>query len=777
MSARLAEDVVNNVVNMKGVIVADGIDADHNGTITLSAGTAGVYVSGKLQAQNTNKDADGSESAGAGKTRVPDTDTGNNVDKSSAINISGNTVNITGDATLDASGARKGDAGGTIGVSAVKALAFRGNAVAKSGGGDGKGGVISLISDGWLWINSRIAAGAAARIGSESSDAGAGKGLRSDGGTVTLSALRMLLGTSTDVTDGISSATLTKLLTNNGNVNITGTDGLTVKDGTDVSTYTHTTGNLTLGGSLVRFNGSFTTGAGNVTINAPTLTLNGTVNYSLEEDPLLPPSCFLATSALQTVNLTTHARVDQALAIARDGNTVNFYPGLYDVPTLEISKSLILNGAYGKYGHATIMVDGVGFDVNADNVTVNGFRIWSTNDGIDVSSDSATITNNTIVAGDPRNASTGIADISGNTVSNFMMSIGVDNAHKTHIDNNTVTGSTANMAGFFEGGGLNAGIAVNDTGSADISGNAVKNYFMGISLTGTDEAQIDNNAATRSFMGIAASNNGSVEMKGNTLPDNLIDAFLFDNEDVRFSDNTLESSRLRRYGMIGLLDFAPSGGTLALTGNTFSGNILGAALMGGTVDLRGAPNTFLGGVTGLMATNSGFPSLNTTFAGDTLGRTVFKEGQSDYYVYLADNMFLPLRELHFPFGDLGLLGDLPDEAGKFKPVTIDASHATFDGVSANDGLLPLSRLVVIERKIHDYHDAPGLNLIDVNGTSGIDANRLHGDIGLFRFGPDLDGATVTIFGHTFHHSQGGLGIDDLVNITPAAGGDPSPPSP
>lgn len=222
----------------------------------------------------------------------------------------------------------------------------------------------------------------------------------------------------------------------------------------------------------------------------------------------------------------------------------------------------------------------------------------------------------------------------------------------------------------------------------------------------------------------------------------------------------------------GLHARAFNNGSIALSGNTFTDNTIGAWIGSGLINLTGDSNTFSGGDVALrfersMSTpfypmptfqiSEDLPVVDEetdveyadlSLVDDTLGTTIF-EGQSTYYVELLNGAFF----------DPG------------KPTIIDGRFASFDGFIPGTGPIDNAKLEAIEAMIHDYDDDASVGQIFVGfSVNDLDDNDIMKRIAGYNFKQNRGG--ITILGlPRVGGGNGGFSVQDLANLAPAAGGD------
>ncbi len=330
-----------------------------------------------------------------------------------------------------------------------------------------------------------------------------------------------------------------------------------------------------------------------------------------------------------------------------------------------------------------------------------------------------------------------VTKITGNTVTDSAN----NNIEVLDVNRSLVDGNTTTFSDGFEGGANNIVVAVKsqkqDDEDTDEGGNESFPEFLPFALLNDDESDYQT----------IISNNLTVD----GAPQSGI---VTDGLDVA----TIASNVVTNSGANGLFVKGPNNGSVILTGNSFTGNPVGARFESGEIDLTGASNSFNNGQVGMLFLpfdldgEGSFAGMN--LVGDTIGTSVFNN-QSQYYVQLGNGAF-------FAPGT---------------PTLLDGYHATFDGINPASipDFLSQAEYDAIEAKIFHYVDDP--------------------TVGLFFFGlraPDDTGATTFGEEDVFNQFAGfnvpGNGLNltitglpggqlppptqpfNLANIEPAAGG-------
>lgn len=354
LTAAGASGIVDNVVNMDGVIQAHTAE-QRGGVIVLDGGDAGrVRVSGRL-------DASGMEAQGGGR-----------------ITVTGRAVELAPTARLGASG----EGGGTILVGgswqgqgaerkAMTTTVAQGATLAADGGERGNGGTVVVWADGATRFQGAISA----RGGTQSGD----------GGRVEVSG-KQSLGYHGTVDAGATAGQAGSLLLDplyaviSSNAAGTAGDTQTINaaalayslSGTDVTVQADN--RITVNAAV---DASLNPNKHNLALNAPAIDLNAKIK--LKGDAAL-------SGTASTVNVNgSDASIQNGVDVAANGAAVNVAAGTY-AEQVSIGKSgLTLAGASGARllvpdGPTTLNGPGVSYDgitvkANTSNVTVSGFEI------------------------------------------------------------------------------------------------------------------------------------------------------------------------------------------------------------------------------------------------------------------------------------------------------------------------------------------------------------------------------------------------------------------
>lgn len=307
MSSEVAEGIVDNLINMEGVVTVASAEMQ-GGTIILS-GNGDIVVDGTL---------DASGAGGGGE-----------------IDVRGENVDVTENGLLMADAIGTGD-GGSITMIAQDSMNFDGTASARGGDISGDGGFVEVSGLGSLAMTGFVDTTAA------------------NGATGTL-----LIDPTDLYIDSVWADLISWLLLWN-NVDLEATNSITFTENLDFSMAWffgwHVTGHdLSLTAQIVNILGNVIFGNGNFSINADTLNLDGRL-YSRD-------TAWGATSLMDGSRYTTNANwinvlsnnalIQQAINFAQNGATVNVANDTYtENLTIDKAISLIGNNAILQAAHA-----------------------------------------------------------------------------------------------------------------------------------------------------------------------------------------------------------------------------------------------------------------------------------------------------------------------------------------------------------------------------------------------------------------------------------------
>lgn len=642
LTAESAGAVVDNVINMSGVIKARST-MNQNGSIVLSGGDSGkVLVSGSLDV-----------SGGSGKTGGSVQVLGNQVSLSNTAQINasgdvgGGTVLVGGDyqgqgdiptaqATTVASGAlitadalTNGD-GGTVVVWSDEDTQFGGIITAQGGSQSGNGGLVetsgllSLVVDPSAQVNAAAPKGQAGTWLLDPRDIN----IANSGGNVT----------PTTITDQLNKGTNVVISTSKGK---TGSGDITLTD--SINQAGGGAASLTLTGREFLL-------PGNATIN---MNSTGGLVFNLNQ---VNPEAIVPTSSIQNAN--------DAIGTVKGPVAINLGAGTFEGATLDLTHSLTLNGATTE----TTILDGenkrqvMNIDKNADitisNLTIQNGRVEGAdgggifiNKGSSLTINSGSISGNTAINNSIRRgdysgggsgggiSNRGTLIINGGVISENEVSFngaGVLNNGDMFINDGLITNNRATLCsdgGCYAGGIFNFGTltitggtisnntATNNGGGILNSGNKTNRtisktpgilVITGGTITGnTAVGSAPGKQATGGFGGGIRNYQGTVEISGGTITGN----------------SAVKGGAISNTS-VGTINF--SAGTIA--GNTATNG--GAISNDNTSNLSSkAPGqvTISGGtITGNTATGSGGAIVNTssnvTITGGTIAGNTAKQG-------------------------------------------------------------------------------------------------------------------------------------------------------
>jgi len=436
LAASAAKSAVENVINMDGVIDVSSVSTK-GGKIILSGGNKGVVtVAGELNASGQN---------GGGDVTV----TGQNVDLRSESKIaadafeSGNGGNVLVygrdyaifSGRVSGRGGVNGGNGGSAEISAGEAVGYYG--MTDLSAANGTAGTL-LIDPKNLTISNNSTSGVLADFLS--------------GGTADVNVNAQALADTLAVT----------------HVNLWASETLsTDAAGIDLSTWSAffgfvkgiTTNNLNLAAPTVNINGNIILGTGKLTVNdhpaglsplglglipAPTdiivntLNLNGLIKTRTVVNgstSTLAGDAQIDTTA-NTINVKSpNAKIQQAISFAGgSGETINVAKGTYN-ESVNVYKTVTLKGAKsGVNGSSAargtdetiIAPNSPGFNVTANDVTVDGFTITGADNGVQVID------------------ATGVKILNNVIQDSTMNGIYLDGAHNAIVRSNKITGSDLN---------------------------------------------------------------------------------------------------------------------------------------------------------------------------------------------------------------------------------------------------------------------------------------------------------------------------------------------
>ena len=446
VTANVASNVVDNVINTAGVVQARSVSVE-GGQIVLDGGSTGtVQVAGTVDASGT----------GAGQT-------------GGSVTVLGQTVNVASNTTIDASGDQGGGTisigGGPHGhgtaytastVTVSKGATLKANAITA-----GNGGTVAIWSAQFTSFDGTIEAMGGAQGGNGGFVETSGAKLTVGGdATVNTSAMRgqsglwLLDPTNWNIEASGGDETGAQVVTAlaGGNVVIQADNTITVGDTIDSSAQSNTN---------------------TLTLESPTLDLNAAITLGVNQ---------ALTGTATTVNINPGALIQNGVDAAASGATLNVAAGTYQ-QQLSIDKSLTLAG------------DGASnTTIEAPATLGTSFSTWVTFDGTENVAAVIGVTNNADVT--IKNLTVdGLGD--GNNYAQFV-GIGANNAsltvtgvHVTNIENTPFDGSQSGI-------GIGVFNEDNTSRSVTLTGNTIDNFQKdGISLQGGSlSVDVENNTVT-----------------------------------------------------------------------------------------------------------------------------------------------------------------------------------------------------------------------------------------------------------------------------------------
>lgn len=489
MSAATAEGIVDNMINVNGIVNVSSATMQ-GGKIILSGGSNGtVTVGGTLDASGTD---------------------------GGAIGITGKNINVAENAVLNVDGGMGAGGtgnGGIVYAVADSAMDFRGTITGRGGANGGNGGSAEISGHEALGfsglVNMSAANGAMGSLLLDPAFAIIHSGMINNPLGLNYIIASWALANSlafSNVT--IQADQYIDVGTNPGgyNTGIGWLDAILNSLGggaIDLSTWQTlfnsgtTNGNLTLDSNTVNFNQTLTMGNGSVIVNANTINL-GAMIYGMSGGSVvaLGDDRLIGTGLVNTINvLNPNASINQGVAFA-DGssavNPINLYVGAGTY-----NESVLVNKAYlslfGAPGHASIIQpNSPGFHVTANNVTIDGFAINGGDNGVLIDgADNVTVNNNTF---------------SNQTVNGVLAMNGSDNV--------TVSNNIFTMSGIADGVRIVGGYG------HWILSNLITGGYWGVSLHGTgDNVHVsDNTIMDTAHNGVdVAYSTGTTHVTNNTF--------------------------------------------------------------------------------------------------------------------------------------------------------------------------------------------------------------------------------------------------------------------
>lgn len=506
MSAATASGVVDNLINVKGIVTAASV-TQKGGKIILSAAGGKTRVSGRLDASGTS----------GGK-----------------VEIKGKTVVLDEGSEISANAGANGD-GGHIAVWGDSAAVMGGAASARGGSVSGKGGFVELSAAEGVGFNGLV----------DTSAAGGETGIfLVDPETINLGDFSLFdFGTLTNLK--IDDQALANTLRFS-NVHLWATNRIYTSSDFDISTWQGLipsskgiTGNdLTLSANTIDILHDITLGNGSLILR-DALTTDSVFGFGL----ITPPSDItletvnlgariLARSGVGgaastaadsriegtagTVNvLSPGALINQAVELVRAGGLIKVAAGTYN-ESVTVDKAATLRGATGF--SSIVKPNSPGFHITADNVTVNGFAIDDASgvDGYGVwvdGADNARVINNLIT--DSASSGVRVSGSADNALvrNNRIRRSGRDGVEiSNHGDDAVITGNVISTAGRY-------GISAEEDARLLIAGNRVSHIVRdGIRAERSPDVEIlRNRVYDAGDSGIEVSRSPGVLVADNTV--------------------------------------------------------------------------------------------------------------------------------------------------------------------------------------------------------------------------------------------------------------------
>ncbi len=339
MTANVAKNVVDTVINMDGVITANKFSS-HNGKIVLSSTGGGkVEVNDNLIASNAPASAD---------LANPD------------ISVSGYDVYVGSSGNLVAAADGSAGNGGAVRIWADNKVIFQGKIDVSAGSSSGNGGKAE--------ISARNAVGYYGVT-----DASAPHGTM---GALLIDPALVKIGNSTSTFDPVVNAAALAETLGLSNVSILAGDKIVLVDDVNLARWCMgpaclATGDLTLDAPTLDLVHDMKMGLGDLILDADTINLDGRI---LNKDGNILDKARIASAAALVNVLSNNAKIQQGIDVAGKDATVYVASGYY-AENIDIYKSLTLQGDGSMPILAGITEDGTVVLVSANNVTVDGFEI------------------------------------------------------------------------------------------------------------------------------------------------------------------------------------------------------------------------------------------------------------------------------------------------------------------------------------------------------------------------------------------------------------------
>lgn len=631
MSATAAKGVVDDVINMNGVVKVSSV-TQKGGKIILSGGSSGkVKVTGTLDASGENGgqiDVRGQD-IDVGQTAMLLADGGQNGDGGEIVIFGDSYAVLNGRAS--ARGGVLGGNGGFIELSAKETVGFDGSVSTFAAFGNlgtflidprfiiihslshvlPTNGTIPATGNTNYVVSAQALANAMATTNVIlQADDFIDVGSRDTyGGILTPAELALLpmtgLGTGDiDVSTGTTIVT-TYIPTDAvpGDSNYPGRLNACMNNGggnkcaaVNTTTTTLSAGNLTLDSAVVNINRTLTLGTGNLIVDAATLNLGAQIlgrSTLGGATAVLGDSRLIGTADLGTINvLSNNARIQQAIGFADDDTaltTIQVDAGTYNESVLVNKNKVALMGA-ASFG-SVVTPNSPGFNVLGDNVVINGFAVSGASgaDGYGIwvnGADNATISNNLITnsaqSGIQFSNTQGGAALNNRITGSGDSGVRLDNSHNVVVNTNTISGSAIDGVRAFNSDFLTAnnnviqangsGIGIWNSDDGSFSGNTIAanvGFYIGNS---SDRAKVLNNAINGASYGVlvwAAGGAGSHDalIKGNTINGGFNGVLVLDSNGVVIG-GALPGDGNTVTGTAGTAIGGQNAGTLQVIGNT-----------------------------------------------------------------------------------------------------------------------------------------------------------------------------------------------------------------
>lgn len=542
VTAAVAKNAVDNVINMDGVVDVRSATVK-GGKIILSGGSSGqVQVKGKLKASGKNG-----------------TDAG-------SIDVTGENIKISKNAILKANAGEE-SAAGDINVVADSDLVINGKISAQGLVGTGFvetsapntifGANASILATReWLLDPTDVTIDAALATLIEGQLAVGDMTVQtpvsgSDAGNIIV---RSVIDWTSDKTFSLLAAN-DIAVTLNGGILATGGGDFVATAGDDFRMIGGNDSIIMNGGNVtVNTGDEFTIGEGFILAGGGDITINNTESFEALANSLLTSGTGTITinqnkdanENTSTTDPSIQNAIDAILNTGTGKNTVNVGAGIWKESVEANLDNLVLNGANAgvsgasdsRVGESVIKPNSPGVHITANNVTLDGFKIKGADNGVFVEGADNVIIKNNIIKnssndGVKANDSNSLI-IKRNKIDNTDSDgIDLNNSNDALIKNNTLIN--------IGDGGDDNGIEVGNSNNAVIAKNILNNIVDdAIDLDGSDNAIIEENKIGL-LGGIDNIGDDGVDLndsEGAIIRDNKIQNTVETGIDVRGSDNT-----------------------------------------------------------------------------------------------------------------------------------------------------------------------------------------------------------------------------------------------